>query len=121
MTERPTGSHARYLRRILLWKEHTRRFPRVRHAFWWVVHNTLSHPILGLLPCCLTVWFHDWTAKHLNVRPQLRPSRMPDIPHFPKWLWHNTVGHIAIGLCPCRRTFAFHDRTSRAMEVRGWV
>jgi hypothetical protein len=67
------------------------------------------------------VWFHDWTAKHLNQYPEMRPSMQPVIPSYRKWLWHNTAGHIAIGLVPVQVAFAFHDRTSGSMGVKGWV
>lgn len=115
------GSHARYERRKRLWKDKGVSLPLVRHYLWWLVHNCVSHPTLGLLPLRPMVWFHDWTAKHLNVRDKIRPSKAPEIPSRWRWFWHNCVGHLAIGLVPCETTFKFHDRTSREMAVKYWV
>ena len=37
-----------------------RRFGKTRHAFWWFVHNTLVHPLLGILPIKPMFQLHDW-------------------------------------------------------------
>lgn len=88
---------------------------------WWVVHNCIAHPLLGLRVAKPTVWFHDWTSMRLNKRDHLRPSPMPEVSRGDLWAWHNIAGHLAIGLVPCPATFAFHDRTSSSMNVRHWV
>jgi hypothetical protein len=44
----------------------TRRFGGIRYYFWWVIHNTVVHPVLGLVPCRLTFKWHDWASRKLN-------------------------------------------------------
>ena len=86
-----------------------------------MLHNVVSHPLLGLRPSKRMVWFHDWTSKHLNHRDEMRPSPMPVIPSYRRWLWHNAAGHMAIGLVPVQASFTFHDRTSEGMGVPDWL
>ena len=43
--------------------------PRLRHYGWWLLHNVVAHPILGIIPCRLTFAFHDWTSSRLNNLP----------------------------------------------------
>lgn len=115
------GAASRYKRRQRIWQQKHRVFPWVRHQGWWVLHNCVSHPLLGVRPSKRTVWFHDWTSQHLNCRTRFQPSPMPEIPSYRKWLWHNVVGHMAIGLVPVEASFVFHDRTSKDMNVPMWV
>lgn len=44
--------------------------PRRRHHFWWLVHNCVAHPLIGLVPVKAFFDFHDWTARRIN-----EPSR----------------------------------------------
>lgn len=37
-------------RRQQWWKQRSPRFGTVGHAFWWVAHNCVSHPFLGVWP-----------------------------------------------------------------------
>jgi hypothetical protein len=32
---------------------------------WWLVHNLIAHPLIGLLPFTSTFKFHDWTSRKL--------------------------------------------------------
>lgn len=95
--------------------------PLFRHHLWWLLHNCISHPLLGVFPTKGMVWFHDWTSQHLNCRDHIRPSPMPEIPSYRAWMWHNVAGHMAIGLIPVKGSFEFHDRTSEGMGVPLWV
>lgn len=115
------SSEARYARRRFAWAANHRVLPLVRHHAWWLLHNAVSHPLLGVAPTRPMVWFHDWTSMHLNQRDHLRPSPMPQVKSRRAWVFHNVVGHLAIGLAPSSRTFAFHDRTAAAMDVPDWV
>jgi hypothetical protein len=115
------GSGFRYKRRLKLWEERHRVFPRARHHVWWLLHNCVSHPILGVHASERAIWFHDWTSMHLNCRLRVRPSAKPVIQDRSLWAWHNIAGHLAIGLVPVEASFAFHDRTSEAMNVPRWV
>lgn len=98
-----------------------RFLPRTRHHTWWLLHNCVSHPALGVSPNQAAIWFHDWTSKHLNQRAEMRPSPAPEIRDRRAWVWHNVAGHIAIGLLPIEASFRFHDRGAEAMGVPDWV
>jgi hypothetical protein len=115
------GSRYRYGKRQRRWEEDVRVLPRLRHHGWWLLHNVVAHPVLGVLPVPAAVRFHDWTSRHLNRYPHLRPSTRPEIPHRGRWVLHNVVGHILIGLFPCRATFDWHDRSAEEMDVPDWV
>jgi len=41
-------------------------YPCARHYVWWLVHNCIAHPLLGLIPIEPLHNFHDWTSKKLN-------------------------------------------------------
>jgi len=36
--------------------------PKLVHDFWWIVHNCVAHPLIGVLPIKPTFDFHDWTS-----------------------------------------------------------
>lgn len=42
--------------------------PWAKHRFWWLVHNTVSHPLIGLVPWRPMFRFHDWTSKKMHGR-----------------------------------------------------
>lgn len=42
---------------------------------WWVVHNCIAHPLVGLLPFAFAFRFHDWTADKKDRRA--RRERFP--------------------------------------------
>ena len=115
------GAGSRYVVRSRRWEASGRFGWWYRHQAWWWLHNGLSHPLLGVLPCGWTVWFHDWTSAGLNLHDELRPSRTPDVSgRYWKWFLHNVFGHLAICV-PLEVCFEFHDWGSREMGVRGWV
>jgi hypothetical protein len=81
------GSEDRFHERMQNWKEGTpekvsvvepkveetysapkivRRIPLVQHYFWWMIHNLVAHPMIGLLPIKVSFRFHDWTSHKLN-------------------------------------------------------
>jgi len=35
---------------------------------WWLIHNCLAHPLIGLFPFRPFFWFHDWTALKKDAR-----------------------------------------------------
>lgn len=115
------GSGYRYTRRIPIWVGTAKLFPRLRHHGWWLLHNVVSHPILGVWVSQHTVWFHDWTSMHLNCRSTIRPSPQPQVNSRWHWLFHNVVGHVVIGLLPVPTSFRFHDKTAEAMHETYWV
>ena len=50
------------------------------HALASLTHNCLAHPLLGVLPCALTVWLHDRSADWLNLSFVVTRSELPEIP-----------------------------------------
>jgi hypothetical protein len=40
--------------------------PWLRHRFWWLVHNAISHPAIALVPTRKTFQFHDWTSRKMH-------------------------------------------------------
>lgn len=116
------SSQDRYRHRRLLWEKNHRVLPQARHHVWWVLHNLLSHPVLGVWPSTRAIRFHDWTSHHLNQRKKVYyQSPRPDLQNRRAWAWHNIAGHLAIGLLPIGPSFRFHDRTSEAMHEPEWV
>ncbi len=37
------------------------------HHAWWVLHNCVAHPLIGVLPSRRTFDFHDFTSRKLNA------------------------------------------------------
>lgn len=54
------GSEERYQSRLDLWTQ------KWIHTFWWLVHNCISHPLIGVCPITLFFQFHDWTSHRMN-------------------------------------------------------
>jgi hypothetical protein len=55
------GSEDRYVARKL-------KVGPVRHAFFWWLHNTVAHPLIGVFPFRFAFKFHDWTSRKLHGR-----------------------------------------------------
>ena len=53
------GSEHRYHERA-----HER--PWTAHTFWWIIHNVIAHPLIGLIPVNRTFKFHDWTSYKMH-------------------------------------------------------
>jgi hypothetical protein len=121
MMESAFGAAFRHRKRIAKWEKATRVLPRLRHDAWWVLHNVVSHPVLGVWPSATSVWFHDWTSQRLNRRQAFTRSPAPEIERHWAWIKHNVLVHAAIGLFPSPLTFAWHDRSAVEMNVEDWV
>lgn len=100
---------------------------KLSHSAYWLLHNCVAHPILGLIPDDKTIAFHELTSRWLNT-----PSAegFPTLSHPPltipngkrrAWVFHNVVAHMAIGLLPCKRTFDLHDKSAKDLGIKGWV
>jgi hypothetical protein len=66
------GSQERFHDHISLFRRAFRSFPRARHHAWWLVHNCISHPLIGLLPIKLFFDFHDWTSRMMHPTQKKR-------------------------------------------------
>lgn len=116
------GSAHRYRERIEKFKADGKALPQVRHYLFWLLHNLVAHPILGLVPTQVTVDFHEVTSKWLNHEEErILATPVPVIRDRLGWLYHNIVAHVAIGLLPCETTFDIHDTSAKDMDVPGWV
>ncbi len=60
------GSEERFEQRQTVWHEQTQHFPKIKHLGWWLVHNCVAHPLIGLCPLHFAFEFHDWTSRKLN-------------------------------------------------------
>ena len=105
-------------------EEHPTPLWSVRHHAWWMIHNLVAHPLLGVMPGAMSVAFHDWTSRRLNAvlqRDDRAGSPPPALRSYGRWLAHNVLVHAALGLVPCKITFRWHDRSAAWMAVPGWV
>jgi len=55
------GSRERY-------RERRASIPWAQHTAWWVVHNVIAHPLIGVLPVGPAFAFHDWTSRKMHGR-----------------------------------------------------
>lgn len=64
--QRPNSTtESRYVSRAYnIWDK--KNLGTIRHYFWWIVHNSVVHPLLGLVPCVVTFKLHDWASRKLN-------------------------------------------------------
>lgn len=59
-----TGAGERFVKRIAVFKQEEK--PVYKHHVWWLIHNCVAHPLIGIVPCKKTFDFHDWTSKKIN-------------------------------------------------------
>lgn len=122
--EDDSTSLGRFRERIQSWMQQPNGY--LEHHLWWVLHNCVAHPVLGLAPCKETIEFHDWASKKLNQHVQFWQKNQENISSIPviknraAWIKHNILAHIGIGLFPCLKTFHYHDLTALEMDVDGW-
>lgn len=53
------GAQGRY-------EERREKVAQPQLAFWWMMHNCVAHPLIGVLPFKPLFAFHDWTAKKIG-------------------------------------------------------
>lgn len=59
------GSEVRYERDVNKLPE-KKSIPWVTHRWWWIVHNCVSHPLIGLFPFKPFFDFHDYTSELMH-------------------------------------------------------
>jgi hypothetical protein len=42
--------------------------PWLAHTAWWLVHNCVAHPLIGVFPRRPAFRFHDWTSRKMHGR-----------------------------------------------------
>ena len=66
-----TTSEDRFYQRISRFA--SRSTPVWMHHFWWMTHNCVAHPIIGVVPLVserggdLAFRFHDFTSRKINL------------------------------------------------------
>lgn len=66
-----TTSEERFHQRISRFA--TPDLPLWMHHFWWVVHNCVAHPVIGVVPLVserakpAAFKFHDYTSRKINA------------------------------------------------------
>ncbi len=59
-----TGSGKRFAERE---KQHRETdLPVIRHRAWWLLHNLVAHPLIGVAPVRWAFEFHDWTSRKMS-------------------------------------------------------
>jgi hypothetical protein len=66
------GSEERFHDRKRLFKKAFNDLPLTRYYFWWLIHNCISHPLIGILPIKPLFDFHDWTSSKMHPKPRYR-------------------------------------------------
>lgn len=66
------GSAQRFDARVALFRRLHRS--TAIHHFWWLVHNCVAHPMIGLAPVKPSFRFHDWTSRKINPSRPAAPS-----------------------------------------------
>jgi hypothetical protein len=39
-----------------------------RYYFWWLIHNSVVHPLMGFFPTHRMFALHDWSSGKINVK-----------------------------------------------------
>lgn len=58
------GAEDRFHKRTDLFKQENK--PLYKHHVWWLIHNCVAHPLIGIIPNKWTFDFHDWTSTKIN-------------------------------------------------------
>lgn len=119
-------AYERYRFRITRFKADGLKWPRSRHAVYWLIHNCVAHPTLALIPNHAAVEFHELTSAWLNksaveITAVATTRSVPRIPSRFWWIAHNFVAHALIGVLPCKPTLRLHDWSARKMQTPDWV
>lgn len=61
------GSEERFATDIVAYDADQR--PRAVLFAWWLLHNLVAHPLIGVLPLKPFFSFHDWTSRRMHLRP----------------------------------------------------
>jgi hypothetical protein len=69
------GSETRHEERKATFEKVYERFPQARYYFWWVIHNCISHPLIGVLPVRRAFSFHDFTSRKMHPPTPPAPAQ----------------------------------------------
>lgn len=74
-----TGSALRFPMRIEKFRKAEKSFPILQHYFWWVMHNCVTHFLIGIVPIKPFFQFHDWTSVKLNAGEAALSTPLEDL------------------------------------------
>jgi hypothetical protein len=74
-----SGSADRFPKRIKKFRKAEKRFPILQHYFWWVMHNCITHFLIGIVPIKPFFQFHDWTSVKLNAGESALSTPLDDL------------------------------------------
>jgi hypothetical protein len=58
-------SYERFRYRTEAWRLRAKGLNQVRHMSWWLLHNCVIHPLIGVLPIKPLFDLHDWSSVRL--------------------------------------------------------
>lgn len=61
------GSQLRFHERKAIFVE--KEMPPAKHDFWWIIHNCVAHPLIGVFPTKVMFDLHDWTSRRIMAVP----------------------------------------------------
>lgn len=68
MMDFTTTSSERFKSRIENYRQ--RDLPAWMHHAWWVLHNCVAHPMIGICPVEVAFRFHDYTSRKINLQEE---------------------------------------------------
>lgn len=74
-----TGSADRFPVRIKKFRKAKKSFPMLQHYFWWLIHNCVTHFLIGIIPIKPFFQFHDWTSVKLNAGESALSTPLDDL------------------------------------------
>lgn len=42
-------------------------YPEPQNKLWWIIHNLIIHPLIGIVPCKITFSWHDISARKMKT------------------------------------------------------
>jgi hypothetical protein len=70
-------SYERFRYRTEAWRLRAKNLNQVRHAYWWLLHNCVIHPLIGVLPIKPIFDLHDWSSVRLSATHLEKPWPKP--------------------------------------------
>ena len=67
-TKPEDGSHKRYINDRSLVKVFLRKRGLIKHYLWWLFHNCIAHPLIGLIPIKVMFRLHDWSSHRMHPK-----------------------------------------------------
>ncbi len=72
-TKPEDGSRVRFYDRRGQWS--WEKLSVTKYYFWWVIHNCVAHPLIGIIPVKKMFKFHDWTSHRMFPPKKVVPEK----------------------------------------------